>query len=116
MAEPVVSVEPDTRHVTATFAGETIADSRNALLLHERGHAPVSYVPVADVRMDLLEPTEHHTTCPRKGLASYYSIRVGDRVAQNAVWRYEHPIDGCPDISQHVAFYANRIDSLSAEG
>jgi uncharacterized protein (DUF427 family) len=116
MAAPVVSVEPNPRRVRATFANETIADSANALLLHEQGHRPVHYLPLADVRTDLLEPTEHHTRCPRKGQASYYSIRVGDRVAENAVWRYEHPIDGCPDISGHVAFYADRIDTLSEEG
>jgi uncharacterized protein (DUF427 family) len=113
MDAPVVTVEPNPRRVRAVFAGETIADSREALVLHERGHKPVHYIPLTDVRTDLLEPSEHHTTCPRKGLASYYSIRVGDHVAENAVWRYEHPIESCPDISQHVAFYANRIDSLS---
>lgn len=112
---PAVTVEPNPRRVRAEFAGEAIADSRAALLLHETGHRPVHYLPVADVRMDLLEPSDHHTSCPRKGLASYCSIRVGDRVAENAVWRYEHPIDGCPDISQHVAFYAHRIDSLSEQ-
>jgi uncharacterized protein (DUF427 family) len=112
MSEPVVSVEPNPRRVRATFAGETIADSTDALLLYERGHQPVHYLPVADVRMDLLEPTDHHTHCPQKGQASYYSIRVSDRVAENAVWRYEHPIAGCPDISGHVAFYADRVDSL----
>jgi uncharacterized protein (DUF427 family) len=63
------------------------------------------------VREELLEPSEKHTTCPRKGEASYWSVRVADRVAHDAVWRYPEPIDGCPDISRHVAIYWNAMDS-----
>src|SRR4051794_7729270 len=85
--DKVVFVEPTVKRVRAMFAGETIADSRRVLLLFEKGHLPVYYFPLDDVREDLLEPTDKHTTCPRKGEASYHAIRVGDRVAPDAVWR-----------------------------
>ena len=107
----VVWVEPTIKRVRAMFAGETVADSRRTLILFEKGHLPVYYFPLEDVRQDLLEDSEKHTTCPRKGEASYHSIRVGDRVAPDAVWRYPEPIDDCPDISGHVAFYWNAMDS-----
>jgi uncharacterized protein (DUF427 family) len=107
----VVHVEPTPKRVRAMFAGETVADSRRTLILFEAGHLPVYYFPLDDVREDLLEPTETATHCPRKGDASYASIRVGDRVAEDAAWRYPEPIDDCPDISGHVAFYWNAMDT-----
>ena len=109
--DAVVRVEPTLKRVRAMLGGETVVDSRRALILFEKGHLPVYYFPLDDVRDDLLEPSDKHTTCPRKGEASYYSIRVGDRLAQDAVWRYPEPIEGCPDISEHVAIYWDAMDS-----
>jgi uncharacterized protein (DUF427 family) len=107
----VVWVEPTIKRVRAMFGGETVVDSRRTLILFEQGHLPVYYFPLEDVRRDLLEPSAKHTTCPRKGEASYWSIRAGGRVAENAVWGYPEPIDDCPDISEHVAIYWNAMDS-----
>jgi len=107
----VVRVEPTVKRVRAMFGGATVVDSRRALILFEEGHLPVYYFPLEDVREDLLEVSDRHTTCPRKGEASYWSVRVDDRVAENAVWRYPRPIDDCPDISGHVALYWDAMDS-----
>jgi uncharacterized protein (DUF427 family) len=107
----VVFVEPTIKRVRAMFAGETVADSRRVLMLFEKGHLPVYYFPLDDVNQDLLEASEHRTACPRKGEASYMSVRAGDAVAENAAWRYPEPIEDCPDISNHVAFYWNKMDS-----
>ena len=109
--DKVVFVEPTVKRVRAMLGGETVVDSRRALLLFEKGHLPVYYFPLEDVREDLLEETDEHTTCPRKGEASYYTIRAGAKAAENAAWRYPEPIDDCPDISGHVAFYWNAMDS-----
>ena len=109
--DAVVRVEPTLKRVRARLGGETVVDSRRALILFEKGHLPVYYFPLDDVRDDRLEPSDKHTTCPRKGEAGYYSIRVGDRLAQDAVWRYPEPIEGCPDISEHVAIYWDAMDS-----
>jgi uncharacterized protein (DUF427 family) len=107
----VVRVEPTIKRVRAMLGGETVVDSRRTLILFEEGHLPVYYFPREDVREDLLEPTDHHTTCPRKGVAGYWTVRAGERVAENAVWGYPEPIDSCADISGHVAFYWNKMDS-----
>src|ERR1051325_11265186 len=72
-----VLLEPSPRRVRVVFNGETIADSTNAHLLFETRHLPVYYFPRADVRMDLMAPTDHHSFCPYKGTASYWTIRVG---------------------------------------
>lgn len=104
-------VEPSPRRVRGRFAGEWVIDSPRALLMFETAHLPVYYFPLADVRDDLLEPSDRRTTCPLKGEAGYLSIRVGDRIAPDAAWRYEHPIEGCPDIGEHLAFYWKALDS-----
>ena len=75
------------------------------MLLHEAGHLPVFYFPMEDVRMDVMEATEHTTHSPLKGDASYWTIRVGDRMAENAAWSYLHPLPEGPEIKGYMAFY-----------
>ena len=98
------------RRVRAELAGETVVDSRSAKLLHEHGILPVLYFPQDEVRMDLLEPTDKHTTCPWKGEAGYWSVRAGDRVAEDAVWGYPRPVDGAPPLQGYVAFQWHAMD------
>jgi uncharacterized protein (DUF427 family) len=103
-------LEDTPRRVRVVFNGETIADSRRAKLLHEAGHLPVYYFPREDVRWERLEESDHTTYCPFKGDASYWSVRVGERVAENAVWGYPEPIDSCPPIAGYLAFYWRKMD------
>ena len=105
-----VRFEPCPRRLRVAFASETIADTTRGQYLFETAHIPVYYFPRADVRMDLLRPTTHHTHCPYKGDAGYFSIAVGDRVAENAVWTYEAPFPEVAAIKDYVAFYWNRVD------
>ena len=98
------------RRVRAELGGETVVDSRNAKLLHEHGLLPILYFPQDEVRMDLLEPTDHTTHCPWKGDAAYWSVRVGDRVAENAVWGYPRPTPDAPALNGYIAFYWHAMD------
>lgn len=98
------------RRVRTVFAGETIADSRRVKLLHETGLTPVYYFPEAEVRTDLMEESDRSTSCPFKGVASYRSVVVGERRADDAVWLYPEPIEGCPPLGGYVAFYWDRMD------
>ena len=86
-----VGFAPSAKRIRVEFNGVTIADSDAAMVLKETRLAPTFYFPRADVRMDLLAPTEQHTHCPFKGNASYWTVTVGDRSAENVVWSYEQP-------------------------
>jgi uncharacterized protein (DUF427 family) len=99
------------RRVRAVFAGQTVLDTERGALLHETALLPVLYVPLEDVRQDLLTPTDHSTHCPFKGEASYWSVRAGDRVAENAVWGYPKPLAPAPWLAGRVAFYWDRMDA-----
>ena len=110
-----VTLEASPRRVRVKFNGEWIADSSAAHLLFETRHLPVYYFPRADVRMDLMTPTDHHTFCPYKGRASYWTIRVGDKSSENAVWGYPDPYDEVPALKDFVAFYWDRVEGWYEE-
>jgi uncharacterized protein (DUF427 family) len=104
-------LEPTPKRVRAVVGGETVADSRRAMELHEAGHQPVYYFPRDDVRADLLSPSDRHTRCPKKGEASYYTIRTDSKVVEAAAWYYPDPIESAPPLLKGlVAFYWNRMD------
>jgi len=110
-----VEFEPSPKRIRVMFGGETIADTTRALILYERGHVPVYYLPREDVAMDRLSRTDHSTHCPFKGDASYFSVAAGGQVAENAVWTYELPFDECTGITDYVAFYWNKMDQWFEE-
>jgi uncharacterized protein (DUF427 family) len=104
-------LEPTPKRIRVVVGGETIADSRRAMMLHESGHQPVYYFPASDVRSEFLDPSDRRTHCPKKGDASYYTIRVGDRVVEAGAWYYPELIAGAPgSLEGLVAFYWNRMD------
>lgn len=78
--------------------GVTVADTVGGRMLHETGLLPRWYLPRADVREDLLEPSATVTHCPFKGDARYWHLRLGDRVVEDAFWEYPAPLPGCPDL------------------
>ncbi len=105
-----VELDPSTTRVRVTFGGEVVADSDRTLVVRETKHEPVVYFPREDVRFDLLEPTSHTTFCPFKGEASYWTLRVGDRVEENVIWSYDDPFDEVAGLKDYVSFYADRVD------
>jgi uncharacterized protein (DUF427 family) len=110
--DPQITVEPNPNRVTVIFNGRSVADTVRAKVLRAVDSDPVQYLPREDVDMALLERTTHQTHCPYKGDAGYYSIRVGDRVAVNAVWTYETPYPVVAAIKEHLAFYPDRVDAI----
>jgi uncharacterized protein (DUF427 family) len=114
-----VDLVPESRRVRVVFSGVTIADSVAALRVEETGHAPAYYVPERDVRLDLMRRTDHHTRCPFKGEASYWTIEAPDggsvRRAENAVWGYPAPYDEVTGIAGYFAFYPNRVDAITVD-
>jgi uncharacterized protein (DUF427 family) len=110
--EHVVELKPESRRVRVTYAGAVIADSTQALRVEETGHGPVHYLPSKDVREDLLKPTEHHTYCPFKGEASYWTIEAGGKRSENAVWGYRTPYDEMQGMAGYYAFYSSRVDAI----
>ena len=111
---PHIAIAPHPGRVRVLFAGAVVADSSHALALHEGQYPPVLYIPRSDANMGLYQRTSHSTHCPHKGDAAYFSLSVGERTAQNAVWTYEAPFAAVAQIKDHLAFYPNRVDRIEA--
>jgi uncharacterized protein (DUF427 family) len=84
----------------AVVDGTVIADSPTTVVV-EGNH----YFPPSSLRREHYTETDLSTTCPWKGEASYYTLRVGDRVLENAAWTYHQPKEAAAEIADHVAFY-----------
>ncbi|MFC2009158.1 DUF427 domain-containing protein [Chloroflexota bacterium] len=82
----------------------TLAESLSPVLL-EGGF----YFPPSSVRKDLLTAGNRQYTCPWKGKATYWDIRLGDSVLRNAAWSYEEPKDAARQIAGHVAFDTSAV-------
>ena len=110
-----ITIERNPVRVVVSVAGRVIADTRDALTLRESTYPAVQYIPVKDVDMSLLEPTDHSTYCPYKGDCAYYSIPIGGEKSVNAVWTYEVPFAAVAEIKEHFAFYPDRVDEIALQ-
>jgi len=111
--EHEITIGADPTSARVTFSGRVVAQSERALVLHESHCPPRIYIPAEDADQAVLEPTEHTTWCGFKGHASYFSLRVGDAFAENAVWTYEDPFDEVAPIRDYLAFWG---DDVTIEG
>ncbi|WP_030604491.1 DUF427 domain-containing protein [Streptomyces fulvoviolaceus] len=101
-----VDAIPSSRHVVVEIDGTVVADTHRPVLLFETGLPTRYYIPREDVRLDLLEPTDHHTGCPYKGTARYRSSRT----QANIVWSYPDPLPAVGAVKDLLAFYNEEVD------
>ncbi len=107
-----ITIEKNPNRVKVTFNGTIIADTSQALVLREGPLPPVNYLPREDVKMSYLRSTDHATHCPFKGDASYFTVSVEDKTAENAVWTYEAPFASVAEIKNYVVFYPEKMDAI----
>jgi len=104
-----ITIAPAKGRVVVRFKGEVVADTTAALELKEASYPAVFYIPRGDAKLAHYARTEHHTECPYKGTASYFSLVAGQERAENAVWTYETPFPAMAEIKEHVAFYPSQV-------
>ena len=63
------------------------------------------YFPPEAIKKEYFKPSDQHTTCPWKGLASYYDLDVNGKRNANAAWYYPEPKTAAKQIKDHVAFW-----------
>jgi uncharacterized protein (DUF427 family) len=105
-----ITVTANPKRIQVLYNGHVIVDSKRALTLKEASYKPVIYFPREDVEMALFSRTEHTTHCPYKGDASYFSLVMDGRFAENAVWTYETPYPAMEQIRDLLAFYPNQVE------
>jgi uncharacterized protein (DUF427 family) len=104
-----ITITPNPRRVRVEVNGHVIADSAKALTLQEATYPAVQYLPRKDIEMGYFGKTEHHTNCPYKGEASYFTLTLDGEILENVAWSYEAPYPAMEQIGEHLAFYTNRV-------
>lgn len=84
----------------AIWNNQVIAES-DATIVVENNH----YFPADSIRKDFFKPSDTHTTCPWKGLASYYTLEVDGKENSDAAWYYPEPKELAGQIKGYVAFW-----------
>jgi uncharacterized protein (DUF427 family) len=105
-----VDILGSSRHVRIEVDGVTIADSTQPRILYETSLPPRYYLPLTDVRMDLLLPSATQTHCPYKGTASYWSVDTGLAVHEDIVWIYRTPLPESQKVAGLACLYNEKVD------
>ena len=84
----------------AVWNGQVLAQSEKTVVV-EGNH----YFPPEAVRREFFEASQTHTTCPWKGVASYYTVSVDGEDNKDAAWYYPEPKPEAANIRDHVAFW-----------
>lgn len=130
-------LEQISRHLQIKYKGELIADTTQAYWALEthhppsksfnrpRWHTPLArqvaadactllpdtayYLPPSSVKVPLTK-TGRKTWCEWKGMATYFSVRLGGQDVSNRIWTYEEPTAGFEPIRGYLSFYAGPWD------
>jgi len=109
-------LERASRLVRIEFGGREIVRSPDAFRVLETSHPPVYYVPPADVEAGVLQPSRRRSICEWKGQAHYWSLRIGERYAEDAAWSYPRPTAAFAAMRDYLAFYPGRVDGCYLDG
>ncbi len=111
-----VEVRQSSRPIKVVIADRVVAETNRPVLLFETGLRTRFYIPKADVRMELLVPSDTHTGCPYKGIASYYSFKDGDTLIKDIVWYYPYPYPELGKIQNLLSFYDEKVQGFWVDG
>jgi uncharacterized protein (DUF427 family) len=121
----VLHIEPSPRWIRGFSSGIAVVDSRNAILVRStapRRGRPTYYFPTDDVRMEMLEPSGTRKNDRHIGEATYFNLKIGDRVIEDAAWSFGEPFASedvdradAPDLRGYVAFEWDKIESWFEE-
>lgn len=113
--DSVLYFERSPRWVRARFAGQTIADSRRAMLLHDPASLPTYYIPADDVRVELLTPSGREEMTETKGPQVFHTLSAGGRTAADAAWSFPSPPPDAVALAGHFAFSWRALDAWLEE-
>ena len=105
-----VDILASSRHVRVELDGVTLAESHHPHILFETGLPPRYYLPIPDVRTDLLRPSSTTTHCPYKGTAGYWTVEANGRRYDDLVWIYRTPLPESQKIAGLACFYNEKVD------
>ncbi len=103
--------EPTSASLEVRFAGKVLARTNRAFRVLETSHPPTFYIPPEDVDGSMLVPARGTSVCEWKGVASYFDVVSGDRIAKRAAWCYPNPTPAFAPMAGYLSFYAHQMDA-----
>ena len=91
------------------LGGVLVASTRQSVRVLETSHPPAYYLPRSSFEPGVLEPSAGSSVCEFKGVASYVSVRVGDRLLARVGWTYPEPLPGYEVLVDRIALYATEL-------
>ena len=105
-----VDILTSSRHVRVELDGVVLAESHRPTILFETGLVERYYLPLADLRRELLRPSDRQTHCPYKGTAGYWSVEVNGTRYDDLVWIYRTPLPESQKIAGLACFFNEKVD------
>src|ERR1700737_3545077 len=105
-----VDVLGSSRHVRVEVDGVLVAESHQPRILFETGLPPRYYLPLSDLRLDLLAPSATESHCPYKDTATYWALEVAGHRYDDFVWIYRSPLPESQKIAGLACFYNEKVD------
>ncbi|RCW72563.1 DUF427 domain-containing protein [Pseudorhodoferax soli] len=84
----------------AIWNGKVVAESDDLVLVEGN-----QYFPMEALDRQYVTYSNHKSTCPWKGQASYFSLLVDGELNQDAAWYYADPKPAAEEIKNRVAFW-----------
>jgi uncharacterized protein (DUF427 family) len=115
LPDRLLFAEPLRRRMRVRFGGAWIADSEDAVLLHEPGRYPVAYFPLSDITPGVLQPSEHTTRHRDLGLTCWYTVRAGEHSKPRAAWQHTELPGYASNLKGRAAFAWRAMDAFYEE-
>jgi len=110
------ALAPCDQRIEVIALGELLVQANVSLRVLETFHPPTVYVPPEAVRLDLLEPAPGRSFCEWKGVARYFSVVVGERRLERALWSYPQPTEAFAALAGWFALYPALMDGCWLDG
>lgn len=105
MTGPTITLTPLTGEWVISAKGIELARATSAISLKEGGYPDVLYFPPEVFAGIELIQTDHRTKCPWKGVATYFSMTLGDGTLENRIWCYQYPLSTVSQIKGYLGLY-----------
>ncbi|MEU1559141.1 DUF427 domain-containing protein [Streptomyces mirabilis] len=115
LPERLLFAERLRRRMRVRFGGEWIADSEDAVLLHEPGRYPVAYFPLSSLRSGVLEASGRTTRHRELGETSWFTVDVGGRRTERAAWQFTGLPSYADELEGRAAFAWRAMDAFYEE-
>jgi acyl-CoA thioesterase II len=96
--------------VARAWLGELLlAESSGMLRVLETDHVERLYFPEADVRLELFEENDHHSICPFKGEADYWTLTASEPAVEDVFWAYRDPFPQVDGLKGYLGLYHEKV-------